>query len=533
MGNYEFLKELGKGAFATVYLARHRSSNRLFAIKQQARNQIDPNRKLKQLFDSELEILQKIDHPNLLKFYEMLKTANSYYLVLEYCKHGDLEQSIKKTYPDGKVPEAVAVKYLAQIVNGFRELTRKKIMHRDFKLANIFLDDDRVVIGDFGFAKEGFEENTTYLGTKLTMAPELLNAGTNCRYTNKADLWSVGVTYYKMLFGTYPWLTEKETELKIMIREKNGLKLPWTSGISHLLSTHSKDFLRRVLTEDPVQRISWGEVFKHPLVVNLLPPEQPQEEPCEQPQEKPSIPLPQVIPAAKTPKSPGMVGPTKNTPVDLPTMVDDAGVHQKHTSDWLLEVGLELRHTGLRHPEAVEKTVSARIVRVADALRLLGVRLWMQALGEARERAAAGTTQEKKTAEWLLRSMQRDEPLYKNLQAHLQSKLLEEIPDDQNSREVNRLSISPNTTVEELQKQLKLQTYWLLDFFSTSKTKFNAELKKELSIGIVHLYLSTHYDSSLPYKMPNGTTFDWPTFKLQIYEDKVVIEDTLAELVGI
>lgn len=73
-------------------------------------------------------------------------------------------------------------------------------MHRDIKLANIFLHNDTVVIGDFGFAKQGYYQAQTILGTPLTMAPELLFKSQQS-YTNKADLWSIGVVFYQMLFG--------------------------------------------------------------------------------------------------------------------------------------------------------------------------------------------------------------------------------------------------------------------------------------------------------------------------------------------
>lgn len=78
-------------------------------------------------------------------------------------------------------------------------------MHRDVKLANFFLDDNmNIVIGDFGFAKSGVEFTNTKLGTPITMAPELLN-GKGTSYTSKADLWSIGVCLFQLLFGKTPF----------------------------------------------------------------------------------------------------------------------------------------------------------------------------------------------------------------------------------------------------------------------------------------------------------------------------------------
>jgi serine/threonine protein kinase len=103
-----------------------------------------------------------------------------------------METYLKKM---GKLAEEEAVYFLMQIMNGFQTLHKNKIMHRDVKLANLFLQDDKIVIGDFGFAKQGVDVTKTKLGTPITMAPELLSS-TGGVYTNKADLWSIGVCFY-------------------------------------------------------------------------------------------------------------------------------------------------------------------------------------------------------------------------------------------------------------------------------------------------------------------------------------------------
>lgn len=82
--------------------------------------------------------------------FEFMETAHNYYLVIQYCNNGDLEAYIKKM---GNLSEDEAVYFLMQIMNGFRVLHQNKIMHRDVKLANLFLQNDKIVIGDFGFAK--------------------------------------------------------------------------------------------------------------------------------------------------------------------------------------------------------------------------------------------------------------------------------------------------------------------------------------------------------------------------------------------
>ncbi len=145
--------------------------------------------------------MSTINHPNVMHLYEYMETQNNYYLVLQYCNNGDLENYLKKY---GNLSESEAVYFLMQIMNGFRELHIHQIMHRDVKLANMFLKEDTIVIGDFGFAKQGVEATKTRLGTPITMAPELLMSK-ETSYTNKADLWSIGVVFYQLLFGKNPF----------------------------------------------------------------------------------------------------------------------------------------------------------------------------------------------------------------------------------------------------------------------------------------------------------------------------------------
>jgi len=194
--------------------------------------------------------------------YEYMETANNYYLVIQYCNNGDLEGHIKK---NKILSEEEAVYFLMQIMNGFQELHCYKIMHRDFKLANIFLNDDTIVIGDFGFAKSGADMATTKLGTPLTMAPELLNAQQNLNYTNKADLWSIGICFYQMVFGVSPFKVSSMTELQSKVKKESGdnLHFPTTPKISE----PCKMLLKSLIQCDPKKRIEWDEFFNHKLFI--------------------------------------------------------------------------------------------------------------------------------------------------------------------------------------------------------------------------------------------------------------------------
>ena len=134
--------------------------------------EIAKNFKLKKLLEDEVKIMKEIQHPNIMHLYEYLVSGNNFYLVIQYCNGGNFEEFLEHR-PNKLLPEPEALPYFKQIVAGFRVLNQEKVMHRDFKLANIFLHDNTLVIGDFGFAKSGSDMAQTKLGTPLTMAPEL------------------------------------------------------------------------------------------------------------------------------------------------------------------------------------------------------------------------------------------------------------------------------------------------------------------------------------------------------------------------
>ena len=259
VGNYLLLKVLGQGQFGLVYKAQHtQNPDDLYAIKTIAKSKIQNNTKLMKLFDTEMAVMSKIKHPNIMHLFEYMETANNYYLVIQYCNNGDLEEHVKKCK---RLSEDEAQYFLMQIMNGFRELHKYKIMHRDVKLANIFLNDDTVVIGDFGFAKSGADMATTKLGTPLTMAPELLNAGSDQNYTNKADLWSIGVCFYQMIFGCPPFKCTNMGELQKKVKTESGDNLEFPSQIA--CSDNLKHQLRGLMQSDPKRRIEWNEFFHH------------------------------------------------------------------------------------------------------------------------------------------------------------------------------------------------------------------------------------------------------------------------------
>jgi serine/threonine protein kinase len=259
VGDYLIISSLGKGQFGHVYKAQAlNENNKIYALKCVEKDKLN-SKIIKELFQTEISIMSEINHPNILHLYEFMETKNNYYLVITYCNNGDLEAYLKNT---GRLSESEAIYFLMQIMNGFRELHKHKIMHRDVKLANIFLNDNTVVIGDFGFAKKGQCIAFTLLGTPITMAPELLNSSGE-GYSNKSDLWSIGICFYEMLFGDIPFNAKDYADLKIKIKSQSGKNLKFPKDVP--ISDECKDLLISLLEYDMKKRIEWNDFFNHKL----------------------------------------------------------------------------------------------------------------------------------------------------------------------------------------------------------------------------------------------------------------------------
>jgi hypothetical protein len=192
-----------------------------------------------------------------------MKSEDSIYLITRFCNGGTLQDLIDGKFPDG-LDEESAVVYLRQICEGFHAMHNSgyKIMHRDLKLANIFLDDNGVVIGDFGFAKLGESKAFTELGTPYYMAPETLLKNKESDYNNKCDIWSIGVCFYKLLFGTLPFMNASSKAELLNLIVTQGINF----NLKKKISPQSKLLLEKMLNKKVEQRISFEELFNHPLI---------------------------------------------------------------------------------------------------------------------------------------------------------------------------------------------------------------------------------------------------------------------------
>lgn len=266
VAQYLLVQEIGEGQFGKVYKALDTENNNLVvAVKCIAKTKVHSVPQIWSLFQSELTIMKGLKHPNLLNLIDFKETTSNYYMVVPFCKDGDLEKLVMKR---GKIPEEEAVFYLKQIMSGFVYLYQNKIMHRDFKLANVFLDGDHAIVGDFGFSKQGVEATTTKLGTPYNMAPEIMFSTGNSCYTSKADLWAIGVAYYNMLYGVQPFQANSMHELQNLVLKYSGANVRFKNDVN--VSEESKNLIRGLLEFDHNRRLNWQDFFNHPLFAKFV-----------------------------------------------------------------------------------------------------------------------------------------------------------------------------------------------------------------------------------------------------------------------
>lgn len=258
IGNYVYEPQpIGQGSFAKVYKGYHYNSKTEVAIKAiYLDNKKIPNRKLfAKRISNEIKIMLQLQHPNIITLYDYSFSDDfeTVYLIMEYCP-SDLNVYLKEK---GKLSEKEANNFFCQICDGLKYLLSEKILHRDLKPHNFLLTaDNKIKITDFSFAKI-FEPNTmssTICGSPLYMAPELLKGEI---YTNKSDLWSLGVILYQLLFDKYPYYADTPYTLIEKIQNK-PLSLP-VSNISDdcILLIHD------LLKIDVLKRITWIDLFEN------------------------------------------------------------------------------------------------------------------------------------------------------------------------------------------------------------------------------------------------------------------------------
>lgn len=253
-------EKLGSGTYATVYKAYRKDGPRaVAAIKCVLKSSL--NKASTENLLTEIELLKKLNHENIVELKDFQWDDNYIYLIMEYSSGGDLSNFIKSKRC---MPEHVVRKFLRQIVAAMKYLHEHNVAHMDLKPQNILCTSAEMPvlkIADFGFAKHMFQGDRLHAlrGSPLYMAPEIICKG---QYDARVDLWSIGVILYECLFGRPPYASRSFKELEEKIWDPKPVELPY--GVN--VSDKCRDLLLRLLTRDPNKRISFEEFFTHPFL---------------------------------------------------------------------------------------------------------------------------------------------------------------------------------------------------------------------------------------------------------------------------
>ncbi|XP_075963424.1 MAP/microtubule affinity-regulating kinase 3a isoform X25 [Anarhichas minor] len=251
VGNYRLLKTIGKGNFAKVKLARHILTGREVAIKIIDKTQLNPN-SLQKLF-REVRIMKILNHPNIVKLFEVIETERTLYLVMEYASGGEVFDYL---VAHGRMKEKEARSKFRQIVSAVQYCHQKHIVHRDLKAENLLLDADmNIKIADFGFSNEFTMGNKldTFCGSPPYAAPELFQGK---KYDGpEVDVWSLGVILYTLVSGSLPFDGQNLKELRERVL-RGKYRIPF------YMSTDCENLLKRFLVLNPSKRGTLEQIMK-------------------------------------------------------------------------------------------------------------------------------------------------------------------------------------------------------------------------------------------------------------------------------
>jgi serine/threonine protein kinase len=284
---YTLIEVLGEGAQGKVHQALDGEGN-VLAIKEKKVGKLR-----RRYTDGEVEAMSKISHYNVVKLHDALYCTElqTMYLLMQYAEHGSVmaltcEGKSKKT----AIEPMLLVNYASQLCVALRYIHEQGVIHRDIKPDNVLLDvGGRILISDFGTAElfgplEPRLVSGTHSGTRAFMSPELIASSSTALVDGEAvDVWALGVTLYTMLYGTVPWVLERNTtkhELDIQIQNTAinfAHKLSHSSPTAHaqqlLLDHRWPEILKKMLERSPTQRIGVADALKlfNELAVLLRP----------------------------------------------------------------------------------------------------------------------------------------------------------------------------------------------------------------------------------------------------------------------
>jgi serine/threonine protein kinase len=256
---YDLLDPVGAGSFGEVYsVASRRYPGVTFVAKFIRFLDETETDAIRQLFEREVSILCKLSHPHIVSIFDCFECAQDFVLILEYCTQGTIDRLIRTEH----YTQAQIVPLMQQVLSGLAKCHELGVAHRDIKPANILVDKyGRAKLADFGLScfVRGSQRDFA-AGSRAFMAPEL-DRNQSSSDLFRADIWSLGITFYVLLVGENPWSRPANRS-----RVSNGaITVDGFVKFSDGFAGNLKEFLLKMLCIEPSKRATASELLGDPI----------------------------------------------------------------------------------------------------------------------------------------------------------------------------------------------------------------------------------------------------------------------------
>ena len=256
LDQYQIDKTIGEGTFGKVKLGIHIPTGEKVSIKILEKDKIQDKEDSKRI-SREIKILKLLNHPNIIKIYQIIEDSKNYYIIMEYAKGGELfDYIVKKKH----LSEKESSIFFYQLINAIEFIHKKNISHRDIKPENLLLKSNLILtLIDFGLSIQYYDKEllNTPCGSPCYAAPEMIMGK---KYNGLySDLWSCGIVLYAMVCGYLPF-EDKDNE-KLYRKIING-KLDFPERISF----KCKDLIKKILNVNAKKRLSINDIKNHPFL---------------------------------------------------------------------------------------------------------------------------------------------------------------------------------------------------------------------------------------------------------------------------
>jgi hypothetical protein len=256
------LKEIGSGNYGRVYLVEDRSTHSLFAMKALEKRSLEKSEQAAKSLKNEIQIMRQVEHPRIVKLERVYDDDERISFIITHAS-GDLFERLSKS---GRFSEECVSDLALNLMTVLAYLHGLSIMHRDLKPENLLVrgNNDDILVCDFGLSCLVNDKQVSRCGSPGYVAPEILH---NHDYSEKVDIFSVGVILYMLLVGNSPFVGRNAKE--ILIKNKQ-CKIEYQPKIWNLYSRSALDFVQKLLNPDPDSRLSALEALRHPWIAKRV-----------------------------------------------------------------------------------------------------------------------------------------------------------------------------------------------------------------------------------------------------------------------